>query len=85
MIINWQEEITKIDPDIKFRAQGGWLKTIKELDKSVRNGYPSLETLSRQETLKANTVKEYISIVTKKEPQENLNKTTDYSASGTVR
>ena len=21
MIINWQEEITKIDPDIKFRAQ----------------------------------------------------------------
>ena len=39
MIINWQEEITKIDPDIKFRAQGGWLKTIDELDKSVRNGY----------------------------------------------
>ena len=29
MIINWQEEITKIDPDIKFRAQGGWLKLLK--------------------------------------------------------
>ena len=39
MIINWQEEITKVDPDIKFRAQGGWLKTVEELDKSVRNGY----------------------------------------------
>ncbi len=39
MILNWQEEITRIDPDIKFRAQGGWLKTIEELDKSVRNGY----------------------------------------------
>jgi hypothetical protein len=39
MILNWQEEITKIDPDIKFRAQGGWLKTVEELDKSVRNGY----------------------------------------------
>ena len=32
MIINWQEEITKVDPDIKFRAQGGWLKTIDELE-----------------------------------------------------
>ncbi len=39
MIINWKEEITKIDPDIKFRAQGGWLKTIEELDKTVTNGY----------------------------------------------
>ena len=39
MIINWQEEITKIDPDIKFRAQGGWLKTVEKLDKSVSNGY----------------------------------------------
>ena len=39
MIINWQEEITKIDPDIKFRAQGGWLKTVEKLDKSVKNGY----------------------------------------------
>ena len=39
MIINWQEEITKIDPDIKFRAHGGWLKTVEELDKSVTNGY----------------------------------------------
>ena len=39
MIINWQEEITKIDPDIKFRAQGGWLKTVEQLDKSVKNGY----------------------------------------------
>ena len=39
MIINWQEEITRIDPDIKFRAQGGWLKTVEKLDKSVTNGY----------------------------------------------
>ena len=39
MIINWQEEITRIDPDIKFRAQGGWLKTVVKLDKSVKNGY----------------------------------------------
>ena len=39
MILNWQEEITKIDPDIKFRAQGGWLKTVEKLDKSVKNGY----------------------------------------------
>ena len=39
MIINWKEEITKVDPDIKFRAQGGWLKTVEELDKSVRNGF----------------------------------------------
>ena len=39
MIINWKEEITKIDPEIKFRAQGGWLKTIEKLDKTVKNGY----------------------------------------------
>lgn len=39
MIINWQEEITKIDSDIKFRSQGGWLKTVEKLDKSVTNGY----------------------------------------------
>ena len=39
MILNWQEEIKQIDPDIKFRAQGGWLKTVEQLDKSVQNGY----------------------------------------------
>ena len=39
MILNWQEEITQIDPDIKFRAHGGWLKTVEQLDKSVKNGY----------------------------------------------
>lgn len=39
MIVNWQKEITRIDPDIKFRAQGGWLKTVDKLDKSVKNGY----------------------------------------------
>ena len=39
MIINWQEEITRIDPDIKFRAPGGWLKTVEKLDKSVKNGF----------------------------------------------
>lgn len=39
MILNWCEEIKKIDPDIKFRESGGWLKTVEELDKSVKNGY----------------------------------------------
>lgn len=39
MIINWCEEIKKIDPDMKFRTHGGWLKTVEELDKSVKNGY----------------------------------------------
>ena len=39
MILNWKEEITKIDPAMKFRAQGGWLKTVDQLDKSVKNGY----------------------------------------------
>ena len=39
MILNWKETITEIDPDIKFRNQGGWLKTVEELDKSVTNGY----------------------------------------------
>lgn len=39
MIVNWQKEITRIDPDIKFRAQGGWLKTVVKLDKTVKNGY----------------------------------------------
>ena len=39
MILNWKEEMTKIDPDMKFRAQGGWLKTVIKLDKTVKNGY----------------------------------------------
>ena len=39
MIVNWKKEMTNIDPDIKFRAQGGWLKTVDQLDKSVKNGY----------------------------------------------
>lgn len=39
MIVNWKEEITRIDPDMKFRAQGGWLKTVEKLDKSVNNRY----------------------------------------------
>ena len=39
MIVNWQKEMTRIDPDIKFRAQGGWLKTVVKLDKTVKNGY----------------------------------------------
>ena len=39
MILNWKEEMTKIDPDMKFRAQGGRLKTITKLDKTVKNGY----------------------------------------------
>jgi len=39
MLLNWYEEITRIDPDMKFRSEGGWLKTIEKLDKSVSNGY----------------------------------------------
>ena len=39
MIVNKQEEITRIEHDIKFRAQGGWLKTVEKLDKSVKNGF----------------------------------------------
>ena len=39
MILNWKKEMTNIDPDMKFRAQGGWLKTVDQLDKSVKNGY----------------------------------------------
>ena len=39
MKLNWFDEIKKIDPDIKFRAQGGWLKTVEKLDKTVKNGY----------------------------------------------
>ena len=39
MILNWAKEIQKIDPDMSFRANGGWLKTIEELDKSVKSGY----------------------------------------------
>ncbi|MDR3063206.1 hypothetical protein [Methanobrevibacter curvatus] len=39
MILNWEKEMKNIDPDISFRATGGWLKTIERLDKSVKNGY----------------------------------------------
>jgi len=39
MLLNWYEELRTIDPDIKFRSSGGWLKTIEQLDKSVSNGY----------------------------------------------
>jgi hypothetical protein len=39
MLLNWEKEIKSIDPDIKFRSSGGWLKTIEKLDKSVTNGY----------------------------------------------
>lgn len=39
MIINWKQEMKKIDPEMKFRAEGGWLKTVEGLDKSVKNGY----------------------------------------------
>ena len=39
MILNWQKEMKTIDPDMKFRSEGGWLKTIEDLDKSVSNGY----------------------------------------------
>lgn len=39
MILNWEKEITSIDPDIRFRSEGGWLKTIEKIDRSVSNGY----------------------------------------------
>ncbi|MDR1722227.1 MAG: hypothetical protein LBR24_04175 [Methanobrevibacter sp.] len=39
MILNWEEEMKNVDPDIKFRSSGGWLKTVEKLDKSVKNGY----------------------------------------------
>lgn len=39
MILNWEKEIKEIDPDVKFRSEGGWLKTVEKLDKSVSNGY----------------------------------------------
>jgi hypothetical protein len=39
MLLNWQEEMNTIDPDMKFRSEGCWLKTIEQLDKSVSNGY----------------------------------------------
>ena len=39
MLLNWCEEITNIDPSINFRATGGWVKTVRGLDKSVTNGY----------------------------------------------
>ena len=73
MIINWQEEITKIDPDIKFRAQGGWLKTVEKLDKSVSNGYSLVGDFVQAGNFEA----------IKKEQPKNLNKTTDYSDSKT--
>ena len=60
MILNWKEEITKIDPDMKFRAQGGWLKTIEELDKSVTNGYSLVGDFVKAGDFKKNTWKEYI-------------------------
>ncbi|MDR3222544.1 MAG: hypothetical protein LBT66_02230 [Methanobrevibacter sp.] len=39
MLLNWEKEIKIIDPGIKFRVNGGWLKTIEKLDKTVKNGY----------------------------------------------
>ena len=39
LILNWKKTLMEIDPDIKYRQQGGWLKTITELDKSTTTGY----------------------------------------------
>ena len=39
MILNWKEILLEIDPSMKYRQQGGWLKTITELDKTVNNGF----------------------------------------------
>ena len=39
MILNWCEELLNIDPSIDFRRNGGWLKTVEGLDKTVKNGY----------------------------------------------
>lgn len=39
MLLNWERELTKLDPSINFRKTGGWLKTVEGLDKTVTNGY----------------------------------------------
>ena len=39
MILNWCEELINIDPSIDFRKNGGWLKTVEGIDKTVKNGY----------------------------------------------
>ena len=39
MILNWRRVLEDIDPSIKYRQQGGWLKTIIELDKTTNTGY----------------------------------------------
>lgn len=39
MILNWKQYLKEIDPSIKYRQQGGWLKTITELDKTTNTGY----------------------------------------------
>ena len=39
MILNWKKVLQEIDPMIKYRQQGGWLKTITELDKTTNTGY----------------------------------------------
>ena len=78
MIINWKEEITKVDPDIKFRAQGGWLKTVEKLDKTVKNGYSLVGNFVQAGDFEVWTA-------TRKEPPKNHSLTTDYSDSRTVK
>lgn len=39
MILSWEKEIKEIDPYMKFRSEGGWLKTVEKLDKNVSNDY----------------------------------------------
>lgn len=81
MIINWQKEITKIDPDIKFRAQGGWLKTVEELDKSVSNGYSLEGDFVKAGNFEAEYSDGLYLDCNRKEHLKNHNRTTDYSDS----
>lgn len=39
MRLNWKKVLQEIDPMIKYRQQGGWLKTVTELDKTTNTGY----------------------------------------------
>ena len=39
LILNWKKTLLEIDPSLKYRQQGGWLKTITELDKTTTTGY----------------------------------------------
>ena len=63
MLLNWKEEITKIDPDIKFRLNGGWLKTVEELDKSVKNGYSLVGDFVKSGDFEVEYIEHYMQLI----------------------